>query len=139
MAQNNLDTMMKNLQVRINAVKQGRIAMSGSLNGVHTPPAVLSHAWRHVSPDSRTDSEPTSRPVVSPALSATAVKRAGRPAANRSGLPALISRASSAPFTRLQLDDRHDCQSNVCREAQDNGLTGYRPGCGMVPADSRGK
>ena len=129
MAQFNRNTVVKTLQAR-NAAKQDRNGTSGSLNGMRIPPAVLSHAWRHVSPDSRTDSEPQSRLVVSPALTATAVKRAGRPAANRSGLPAFISRASSAPFTRLQQVGRHDCLSNVCREVQGNGLTGYRPGRG---------
>jgi hypothetical protein len=137
MAMNILDQMVKNLQA-VNA-KQGRIAVSGNLAGMRIPPAVLSHEWRLGSPGSHAEPDPKSRSAVdAKAYTAMAVTRAGRSAASRSGSLA-TSRTSPRPFTTLRQNVRHDCQSNVCREARLTGLTGRLSGRGMVPAEARGK
>jgi hypothetical protein len=138
MATINLDNLVSNLQDRATA-KQGRIAASGNLAGMRVPLAALSHAWRPMSPGSHTERDPMSRPTPSATtLTGVAVKRAGRSAASRSGFPA-TSRTSSALFTVLPTNVRHDCLSNVCREPRPNGLAGHQPGRGMAPAYSSGK
>lgn len=137
MAQMKLDKMVKTLQVR-SVTMQDRIAASGNLAGLRFPPAVLSHEWRLVSPDS-SELDPPTRPVVGAIAPTGGAKRAGRPAASRSGSPAVTSRASAATFPAPHQHDRHDCLSHDCREALRSELTGYRPGRGPAPADSRGR
>jgi len=139
MAQMNQDNMVKTLTGR-NVAAQDRIAASGRLTGLcGKPPAVLSHAWRPMSPGSLFEADPTPRSVMSHGLMAP-VKRAGRPAASRSGLTAVTGGASAAPFEALHQTDSHDCLSHDCRGVRTNGLAGYRPGrCGMAPAYSRGR
>ena len=137
MAQMKLDKMVKTLQVR-SVTMQDRIAASGNLAGLRFPPAVLSHEWRLGSPGS-SELDPPTCPVVGAIAPTAGAKRAGRPAASRFGSPAVTSRANAAPFQALRQDDRHDCLSHDCREALRNGETGYRPGRGPAPADSRGR
>jgi hypothetical protein len=138
MAMNNLDMNVKSLQIR-NAVKQDRIAASGSLAGMRIPPAVLSPEWRLVSPGSQPEMEAPSQPIVGvTTLTAVAVKRAGQLAASRSGFLASC-RAASRPFHAFQLNDIHDCLSDGCRGTQRDGLTGYQPGYTTARPYSQGK
>jgi hypothetical protein len=138
MAKINLDNLVKTLTAG-NTAKQDRIAASGNLVAMRVPPAVLSHSWRCVSPGSQTEPEPSSQSTIGVAtLTGLTAKRAGRPTASRSGFPA-TSRTSSKPFSVFQTDDRHDCQSDVCRETRQDGLPGYQPGRGTAPAYSNGK
>ncbi len=138
MATINLDNLVNNLQAG-NTAKQGRLAASGYLAGVRVPTAILSHPWRPMSPGSHTEPEPMTRSTMSVStLTALTVKRAGRSAASRSGIPA-TSRTSAAPSTVFPTSARHDCQSNVCRGIRLDGLTGSNPGRGQAPAHSSGK
>jgi hypothetical protein len=139
MAMNIQDKNVKNLQPK-QMGNQDRIAVSGSQAAMRIPPAVLSPAWRFVSPGSRTVMDPRSLPTVSvTALTEAAVKRAGRSAASRSGSLAVTSRTASRPFNAFHQHDNHDCLSHGCRETQQNGLAGYRPAYGTAQAFSRGK
>ena len=139
MAMNKLDKMMKTLQAR-NTAKQDRIAASGSLVAMRIPPAILSPEWRFVSPGSHTEPEPKSLPSECvKTLTATAMKRAGRLAASRSGILAVRSRTVSRPFSAFHQHDIHDCLSHGCRDTQRDGLTGYQPRYGTAQAYSQGK
>ena len=137
MVQVNQDKLVKTLQVR-EATKQDRIAASGNLTGLRFPPAVLSHEWRPMSPGCG-EFDPPTRSVIGAMALMTAVKRAGRSAASRSGFPAVTSRASAAPLHAPHQCASHDYPSHDCREARRNGKAGYQPGRGSAPAYSRGR
>lgn len=140
MAMTNLDKMTQTLLARKTA-KQDQIAMSGNLVNLHQPSVILSHEWRRLSPGSYANPQPAFRSnVCDKAHTAMTVKRAGRSAASCSGYFSAPSRTITTPFSLLRLNDRHDCQSGVRREARENGIAGKRlPGCGRVLTDSRGK
>lgn len=128
-----------NLQAR-NEAKQDRNATSGNRVAMPMPPAVLSHDWRLVSPDSHPVPVRLRRlPAFTRETIGTG--RTGRTSvSSHSGCFAVPSGNRSTPYHSLQHDGRHDYQSYVGREATLSGSTGpQKPGRITAPALSRGK
>ncbi len=131
MVTKNLDTMVKNLRMPMTA-KQVRFAASGNLTGLRISPAVLSHAWRHVSPGSPdTDADPEQRSIA--ILAMRSVKRAGRLAASRLGSFFGTRRIGFSPVACLPSKASREYLSHGCLEAQRNRIHG------PIPPYSRGK
>jgi hypothetical protein len=133
MVKMNLNTMVKNLRMPVTA-KQVRFTACGNLTDVRILSAILSHAWRCVSPGSPdTESDPEPRFLAATAVATRGVKRAGRLAASRLGSFSVTSRIGFNPIACLPSNDSRDYLSNGYREAQRNRIHG------PIPPYSRGK
>jgi len=130
-----LDIVTKTLQAAKPAT-QDRANVSRNLTAMRMTPAVLFHPWRLRSPGSHSESEPSFSPVESAVALLDGLKPVSPVDAGRSGSSAGIT---AAPSMRHHQDARHDCQSNVCVDVRNDGLTGYRPGRGLGSAYTSGK
>jgi hypothetical protein len=132
MVMKNLDTMVNNLRMPMTA-KQDRFTASGNLTGLRILSAVLSHAWRCVSPGSpESDADPEPRSIAT-AVVMRGGNRAGRLAASRLGSFFVTRRIGFNPVACLPSNDSRDYLSNGYREAQRNRIHG------PIPPYSRGK
>jgi hypothetical protein len=133
MVTKNLNTMVKNLRMPMTA-KQVRFTACGNSTGLRILPAVLSHAWRCVSPGSpKSDADPETRFIAATVVAMRSAKRAGRLAASRLGSFFVTRRIGFNPVACLPGNDSRDYLSNGYREAQRNRIHG------PIPPYSRGK
>ena len=131
MVKMNLNTMVKNLRMPMTA-KQVRFTTCGNRTELRNLLAILSLAWRCVSPgspDSMSDPEPRSIAIVA----MRSAKRAGRLEASRLGSFSRTRRIGFNPVACLPTNDGRDYLSTGYREAQRNRIHG------PIPPFSNGK